>query len=154
MRVFFIILPMDELVNYALLCLILPFLTTLQKRICCGKIGLKASNFLVCTNCFARRHMRREEALHRLKANTEKFKLFSVQQLAIFGSVARDEARPDSDIDILVEFDPHVRVGLFAFVRLQRLLSEIMGCQVDLVTLAALRKELREQILQEAIYAA
>lgn len=96
--------------------------------------------------------MRREDALQRLKANAENLRTFSVQHLAIFGSVARDEARPDSDVDILVEFDPNARIGLFAFVRLQRLLSEIMGCPVDLVTLAALRQELREQILQETIY--
>lgn len=97
--------------------------------------------------------MRREDALQRLKANAERLKTFSVQHLAIFGSVARDEARPDSDVDILVEFEPDAQVGLFTFVRLQRLLSEIMDCPVDLVTSVALRQELREQILQETIYA-
>jgi len=75
-----------------------------------------------------------------------------VQSLSIFGSVARDEAGPDSDIDLLVEFDRPV--GLFAFVRTQQYLEQILGSRVDLVTPDALRREFRETVLREAVRAA
>jgi len=75
-----------------------------------------------------------------------------VQSLSIFGSVARDEAGPDSDIDLLVEFDRPV--GLFAFVRTKQYLEQILGSRVDLVTPDALRREFRESVLREAVRAA
>ncbi len=59
---------------------------------------------------------------------------FSVKSIALFGSVVRGEARPDSDVDIPVEFDPEARIGLFSFVHLKDLLSDLPGCSVDLVT--------------------
>lgn len=95
--------------------------------------------------------MEQFDVFHRLRINQQKFEPFAIQSLAIFGSVARNEARLDSDVDILVEFRPDAQIGLFEFVRLQRLLSDILGAPVDLVTPAALRKEMREQILAEAI---
>ena len=75
-----------------------------------------------------------------------------MQSLSIFGSVARDEAGPDSDIDLLVEFDRPV--GLFAFVRTKKYLEQILGSRVDLVTPDALRREFRETVLREAVRAA
>jgi hypothetical protein len=98
--------------------------------------------------------MERDTVLACLQSNIHRIKTFPVKSLAVFGSVARNEARIGSDVDILVEFDTQARVGLFEFVRLQQLLSEILGAPVDLATPAALRKELREQILAEAIRAA
>jgi uncharacterized protein len=98
--------------------------------------------------------MTREAAIERLAANGDKLREFGVAELSIFGSVARNEAGASSDIDILVEFEPNKRIGLFAFVRLKEFLSELLGARVDLVTPAALRKEMREQILREAIRAA
>ena len=77
---------------------------------------------------------------------------FSVASLSIFGSVARGEATETSDSDILVEFNGPV--GLFAFIGLQQHLEELLGCKVDLVTPDALRQEMRERILKEAIRAA
>lgn len=97
--------------------------------------------------------MQRDEVLRRLEEHARALETFSVKRLAIFGSVARDEAHERSDVDILVEFDPEARIGLFEFVRLQRFLSEILECPVDLVTPEALRAEMREQILREAVYA-
>ena len=97
--------------------------------------------------------IQRDEALRRLEDHAQDLAMYSVRRLAIFGSVARDEAHENSDVDILVEFEPDARVGLFEFVRLQRFLSHILGCSVDLVTPDALRAEMREQILREAVYA-
>jgi len=75
-----------------------------------------------------------------------------VKSLAIFGSVARNEATAGSDIDILVEFGQPV--GLFEFVRIKARLEKILDRPVDLVTPEALKKQLKEQILKEAVYAA
>ena len=69
----------------------------------------------------------------------------------LFGSVARDEARPDSDVDLLVEFDRPV--GLFTFVRLKRYLEEILGSPVDLGSPDSLKPYLQEAMSQEVIRA-
>jgi predicted nucleotidyltransferase len=99
--------------------------------------------------------MRRDEAVERLKDHFPELQTrFGVAHLSVFGSVARNEAGPDSDVDVLVEFSPDVRVGLFGFVRLQRRLGEILGVKVDLATPGALKRQLREQVLRELVRAA
>ena len=60
-------------------------------------------------------------------------RLHNIQKLWLFGSVLREDFRPDSDVDILVEFAPGTRLSLLAFVRVQRELAELLGCEVDLV---------------------
>ena len=74
---------------------------------------------------------------------------FGVQTLALFGSVARDEARPDSDVDLLIEFSRPV--GLFTFVQVKDYLEQVLGRRVDLVTPAGLKRQLRDRILEEAV---
>jgi predicted nucleotidyltransferase len=78
---------------------------------------------------------------------------YGVSSLAIFGSQARGEARPNSDIDMLVSFSD--RVSLLTMVALERELTDLLGRQVDLQTEAALSPYLRDRILQErqVIYA-
>jgi predicted nucleotidyltransferase len=75
-----------------------------------------------------------------------------VASLFVFGSMARGEARPDSDVDILVEFARPT--GLFAFVRLKRDLEAVLGRPVDLVTREALKPQLLEAVLKESLRAA
>ncbi|MEI8080202.1 MAG: nucleotidyltransferase family protein [bacterium] len=72
-----------------------------------------------------------------------------IRRLAIFGSILRDDFRPESDIDVLVEFQPGVRVGL-AFIRMQDELSAILGRRVDLNTPGSLSKYFRDAVLHEA----
>jgi hypothetical protein len=72
-----------------------------------------------------------------------------IARLALFGSVIRDDFRPESDIDVLVEFQPGTRVGL-AFIRIQDELSAVLGRTVDLHTPASLSKYFRDQVLREA----
>ena len=96
--------------------------------------------------------MRRDEALRLLAAHREEIGRFGVKSLAIFGSVARDQAGPNSDVDVLVEFS--VPVGLFTFLRLQHYLEDMLGRRVDLATPDALRESMREQVLREAVRAA
>jgi predicted nucleotidyltransferase len=75
-----------------------------------------------------------------------------VRSLDLFGSVARNEARADSDVDLLVEFERPI--GLFHFFRVQRRLEELLGARVDLVMRDAVKPQLRERIFAEAIRAA
>lgn len=99
--------------------------------------------------------MTRDEAIKRLSAHTEELRRdFSVAHLDIFGSVARDEAGPDSDIDILVEFLPGAKIGLFEFSGLRLHLEDILGVSVDLATQQAIKKQLKDQILKEKVRAA
>lgn len=77
---------------------------------------------------------------------------YGVESLAVFGSAARGEAGPGSDVDLLVRFQSEPP-GLFGFVRLERRLSEIIGLPVDLVMETALKPQLREKILAEAVAA-
>jgi predicted nucleotidyltransferase len=72
-----------------------------------------------------------------------------IRRLALFGSVLRDDFRPDSDIDVLVEFEPGTKVGL-RFFGIERELSDLLGRKVDLNTLGFLSKYYCEEILQEA----
>jgi len=72
-----------------------------------------------------------------------------IRKLALFGSVLRDDFRPDSDVDVLVEFEPGARVGL-SFFRMQDELSAILGRPVDLNTPASLSRYFRDEVLANA----
>jgi hypothetical protein len=73
----------------------------------------------------------------------------AIRKLALFGSVLRDDFTPDSDVDVLVEFEPDRTPGL-AFFRMQRELSEILGRKADLNTAKDLSPYFRQQVLDEA----
>ncbi len=94
-----------------------------------------------------------EQIIEILRVNRALLHRFHVSSLSIFGSVARGDARKNSDIDILVEFEPGAAIGYFAFTRLQKSLSELVGRPVDLVTPDALHKALKHNILKEAVHA-
>ena len=81
---------------------------------------------------------------------------YQVKELAVFGSAARGELRPDSDVDLLVEFLPEAAVDLLQHFAAEREFSELLGRKVDLVSKRALRSALREEVLSQArlIYAA
>jgi predicted nucleotidyltransferase len=91
--------------------------------------------------------------LHGIKFPQERIAAFcrtnGIRRLALFGSVLRDDFKPGSDVDILVEFHPGVHVGL-AFIRLQDELSALLGHQVDLNTPGCLSKYFRDEVLHEA----
>ena len=81
---------------------------------------------------------------------------YQVKELSLFGSAARGEMRPGSDIDLLVEFLPEARVDLLEHFAAERELSALLGRKVDLVSKRALRSALRGEVLSQArlIYAA
>ncbi len=94
--------------------------------------------------------MKREDALRKLQEHIHELEeRYPIASLSVFGSVARDEAGQDSDIDLLVEFAHPV--GLFEFIELQQRLEAILGCRVDLGTPRSLKPRLKEHVLREAI---
>jgi predicted nucleotidyltransferase len=95
--------------------------------------------------------MTRGEAIQRLAAARPELATLGVRSLDLFGSVARGEAGPASDVDLLVDFDKPI--GLFHFFRVQRRLEEILGCRVDLVMRDAVKRQLRDRIFAEAVRA-
>lgn len=96
--------------------------------------------------------MKCEEILDTIAAHRKELDELGIGSLSIFGSVARGEATDSSDIDLLVEFSRPV--GLFHFAHVRRRLSELLGAPVDLVTVMALREEMRDRVMKEAIRAA
>ncbi len=95
--------------------------------------------------------MNREQVLTIVAAHQQELTGLGVKSLNLFGSVARNEARPDSDVDFLVEFTQ--TGGFFQLWRVQYYLEDILGCSVDLGTEKALKENLRQPILKEAIRA-
>lgn len=74
-----------------------------------------------------------------------------IRKLSLFGSVLRDDFRDNSDIDVLVEFEPGYSAGLMKISRMQDELSELLGgYQVDLVTAGFLNHRIRAQVLANA----
>ncbi len=78
---------------------------------------------------------------------------WKISEFALFGSVLRDDFRPDSDVDVLVTFAPDARWGLFALVKMERELTEIFGRRVDLVSrrgIEASRNYIRRRAILKA----
>jgi hypothetical protein len=84
------------------------------------------------------------------KHRNELSERYGVKSLALFGSVARDEATSASDVDLLVDFDRPV--GLFGLFALQDYLEIILGCHVDLGTPNSLKPHIRERVMTESVY--
>ena len=93
--------------------------------------------------------MRREEILQQLKSQRVKLAEFKVKHLAVFGSVARDEARADSDVDVLVEFEGPATFD--QYMGLKIFLEDLLRLPVDLVTNKAVRPQLAPYIEREAL---
>lgn len=72
-----------------------------------------------------------------------------VEFLGVFGSVARGEANPNSDVDVLVRFGPNGVKGLFGLIQMQYDLEEVLGHKVDLVTEGFLSKYFRDEVVSE-----
>jgi predicted nucleotidyltransferase len=93
--------------------------------------------------------MTMEEVRRALAARREDLTAMGVRSLAVFGSVARGEAGPESDVDLLVDLDPDL--GLLAFVGVKLYLQEALGCTVDLVEADGLKAGVRANVLREAV---
>ena len=94
---------------------------------------------------------KKEEILKIL--NAELFYLnqtYGVKNIVLFGSYSRGKERPDSDLDLLIEFERPI--GFFKFIELEDYLTEKLGIKVELVTKDALKPLLRPQIMKDIIY--
>lgn len=95
--------------------------------------------------------MKREHALATLQAERDRLRRdYGVRSLALFGSVARDEATAGSDVDLLVEFDRPT--GLLSMFALQDYLEQLLGCAVDLGTVDSLKPRIRGRVMAELVY--
>jgi uncharacterized protein len=93
--------------------------------------------------------MRRDDALAILAAHKDELARFHVKSLALFGSVARDEAGPESDVDVLVEFDE--TPSLLKLIAVEHHLSDLLGTKVDLVMLGTLRPAVSKRVAEDAV---
>ena len=91
----------------------------------------------------------RDEAVRRLQAVESEIRRLGVRRLALFGSVLRNEARPDSDVDVLVEFTPAEKT-FDRFMALADLLEETLEHPVEIVTTESLSPFIGPHILAEA----
>jgi len=94
-----------------------------------------------------------EKALAILRAKEPELRARGVLHAAIFGSVARGEARPESDVDVLIEIDAERRIGLFGYASLCEDIRDLFASRVDVVNARSIKPRLRDPILGEAVYA-
>jgi hypothetical protein len=73
-----------------------------------------------------------------------------IRSVALFGSQIHATAGDESDVDVLIDFDPRATIGLFEFIEIREQLSEALGMEVDLLTPQALSKYFRDDVLREA----
>jgi uncharacterized protein len=93
--------------------------------------------------------MRADEVLAILRAHFPELQTMGVRRLALFGSVARGEAHPDSDVDLLVDFEPPLGFDRYMDVKFR--LEALLRRPVDLITSAGLKPELRPTIERECL---
>ena len=95
--------------------------------------------------------MQRDDVIARLKAHQRELNRAGVISLAVFGSVARGEAGPLSDVDLMAEFDDARRLSLFDLVGLENRLTELVGGRVDLADRRNLKEFVKANAEREAV---
>jgi predicted nucleotidyltransferase len=93
------------------------------------------------------------EALETLRRSEKALGARGVRRAALFGSVARGDHRPDSDIDIMIEFDPDAHVTVFDYVGLKEFIAGLFDRPVDVVSREGLKPYVRPAATADAIYA-
>jgi predicted nucleotidyltransferase len=94
-----------------------------------------------------------DDVLHTLRSHGEELRRIGVAHAAVFGSVARGDARTGSDIDVLVELDDGHPMGIFEYARLKLHINEILQGVGDVVNRRTLKPLLRDNILRDAVRA-
>jgi hypothetical protein len=97
--------------------------------------------------------MNREEIIATLRAHEPHLRRRGVLHAALFGSIARAEAKPSSDIDILIEIEPQAPVGLFEYVEITQYLADLFPNRVDVANRDKLKAFVRAGAERDAIYA-
>jgi predicted nucleotidyltransferase len=97
--------------------------------------------------------MKRDEIIEKLKQRETDLRAQGVAHAALFGSVARGDDRPDSDIDIMVELDPKIVVTIFDYAGVKDFISDMFDGPVDVVSSEGLKPLVRPRVTADAIYA-
>ena len=97
--------------------------------------------------------MNSKEAIAVLTAHRDDLRARGVRHAALFGSVARGEARPDSDVDIMIELDPDAKIGVFKYAGIIRYITGLFSDRVDVVDRQSLKPHVRPSAENDAIYA-
>ena len=96
--------------------------------------------------------MIRENVLNILKKNIAKISRFGITKIAVIGSVARDEANSESDLDLLVDFEGPLTFDRYMDVKI--FLEDLLDCKIDLVIADGLHPSIKAEINQDAVYVA
>ena len=94
-------------------------------------------------------HMNQEEIIFQLQSKEEELSRLGIRSLSIFGSVARGESTPESDIDLLVDLEPPYTFD--RYIKVLFFLEDLLECSVDLVMQETLKPRIRSSVEQEAI---
>ena len=97
--------------------------------------------------------MGREHVLAKLRAHERQLKQAGIVRLSLFGSTARGDAGPDSDVDLLAAFDHTRRISLLDIVGMELDLKEMLGCKVDLIEEGTLKPRVRKSVEAEVVRA-
>lgn len=95
----------------------------------------------------------RQEILSKLRQNEAALRSRGVSHAALFGSHARGDNRPDSDIDIMIEVDPAAGIGIYEYVALKDYITALFEGPVDVVSREGLKPYVRPAVTTDAIYA-
>jgi predicted nucleotidyltransferase len=95
--------------------------------------------------------MNKEQVIAKLREHEPELKAAGIVRLAVFGSVARGDNSPESDIDLLADFDKTKRYTLLTMARIENRLADLLGTRVDLSSPQWLKESIRNQVLREAV---
>lgn len=97
--------------------------------------------------------MNRNDVLNRLRENEPALRARGVTHAALFGSVARGEERPDSDIDIFVDLAPEAPIGVYEYVNIVQFIEGLFAGRVEVVERESLKRAIRPLAERDAAYA-
>jgi len=97
--------------------------------------------------------MRRDDVIARLKEAEPALRARGIRRAAVFGSIARGEDRPDSDIDILVEFEPGAEGTIYQYMNVKEYIAGLFDGPVDVIDRDALKPHLRAPAARDTVYA-
>jgi predicted nucleotidyltransferase len=95
----------------------------------------------------------RDQIIATLRAHQAELRRRGVRHAALFGSVARGEARPKSDIDIMIELEPQASVDLFEYVGITQYIADLFPARVDVANRSCLKPLVRPSAERDAVYA-
>jgi predicted nucleotidyltransferase len=97
--------------------------------------------------------MNSEQVIATLRAHEPELRNLGVRHAALFGSVARNEATPTSDIDIMVDIDPEAPIGVYEYVGIIHYLTDLFPVPVDVANQKTLKRFVRPNAERDAVYA-